>query len=291
MESYPYGFNGQEKDDEIAAGIYTALYWEYDSRLGRRWNLDVVKKPWQSDYVCFSNSPIWKVDPNGDDDYFSSDGKFLYSDNNKESRIIFIVNDKGVKTQLKEYFFNKDNAKTLANIGGYYAQFAGLDLNKLGGKSLSVSLREWTSNTSGQIQPKSTSLYNHGKVSTGDDIMNHDDKTNRISITLDAGKICPLLNDGNNMISVLKHEKTHGDFTTNDGFEHLNVYFQQVTDPNFKNTTKDFKLTIFSNIREIVALAETYEDKNLTEEQNKAVRAEGAKWRKKFEGVNGVYKK
>ncbi|MCX6180363.1 MAG: hypothetical protein NT150_00350, partial [Bacteroidetes bacterium] len=27
-----YGMNGQEKDDEIANGIYTALYWEYDSR-------------------------------------------------------------------------------------------------------------------------------------------------------------------------------------------------------------------------------------------------------------------
>ncbi len=41
--SYRYGMNGQEKDDEIAQGIYTAMYWEYDSRLGRRWNLDPKK--------------------------------------------------------------------------------------------------------------------------------------------------------------------------------------------------------------------------------------------------------
>lgn len=35
---YRYGFNGQERDDEIkgAGNSYTAEYWEYDSRTGRR---------------------------------------------------------------------------------------------------------------------------------------------------------------------------------------------------------------------------------------------------------------
>ncbi len=62
-----YGFNGQEKDDEIAQGIYTAEFWEYDSRLGKRWNTDPVVKPWESSYACFNNNPINMVDPNGDD--------------------------------------------------------------------------------------------------------------------------------------------------------------------------------------------------------------------------------
>jgi hypothetical protein len=68
---YPYGFGGQMKDDEIAGSenMYTAQFWEYDSRLGRRWNKDPVKKYWQSDYVCFSDNPILRTDPNGDDDY------------------------------------------------------------------------------------------------------------------------------------------------------------------------------------------------------------------------------
>ena len=38
-EGYRYGMNGQEKTDEIHNGHYTAEFWEYDSRLGRRWNL------------------------------------------------------------------------------------------------------------------------------------------------------------------------------------------------------------------------------------------------------------
>ena len=62
------GYNGQEKVDEIAgAGNHTtAEFWEYDTRLGRRWNVDPVVKPWESSYACFANNPIWFSDVNGD---------------------------------------------------------------------------------------------------------------------------------------------------------------------------------------------------------------------------------
>ena len=68
---YRYGFNGQEKSTEIngSENLYTAEFWEYDSRIGRRWNRDPVKRPWQSDYACLSNNPILRADPKGDDDY------------------------------------------------------------------------------------------------------------------------------------------------------------------------------------------------------------------------------
>jgi hypothetical protein len=44
--AYRYSMNGQEKDTDIDAGgnHTTALYWEYDSRIGRRWNLDTKFK-------------------------------------------------------------------------------------------------------------------------------------------------------------------------------------------------------------------------------------------------------
>jgi hypothetical protein len=67
-KKYRYGFNGQEKDNEIAGegNIYTAEFWQYDSRLGRRWNMDPRPNPSQSVYVCFGNNPIWLVDLYGD---------------------------------------------------------------------------------------------------------------------------------------------------------------------------------------------------------------------------------
>jgi len=57
--------NGQEKDDEVTGnpGSHTsALFWEYDTRLGRRWNLDPEPMAGVSDYSTFNNNPILQVD-------------------------------------------------------------------------------------------------------------------------------------------------------------------------------------------------------------------------------------
>lgn len=66
ISDYSYaGAGGQMTDNEINLGIYTAEYWEYDSRLGRRWNVDPVVKAWESPYAAFSNNPICFIDPSG----------------------------------------------------------------------------------------------------------------------------------------------------------------------------------------------------------------------------------
>ena len=110
------GFNGQEKDNEVGEGIYTAEFWEYDSRIGRRWNLDPVVKPWQSSYSCFSNSPISRIDPLGDDDYFDNKGVFLYR--TKSGNNIMI------KTNSKDLLLSQAVLSTsaLRGIGQYYAK-------------------------------------------------------------------------------------------------------------------------------------------------------------------------
>jgi len=86
-DDYRYGFNGMERTDEIAGSgnHYTAMFWEYDSRLGKRWNTDPVDKPWESSYACFLNNPIRVIDPNGDDGYVDEDGNSLGDDGDKKS--------------------------------------------------------------------------------------------------------------------------------------------------------------------------------------------------------------
>jgi hypothetical protein len=44
----------------------TALYWQLDTRLGRRWNLDPKYLAGESRYSTFSNNPIMYIDPLGD---------------------------------------------------------------------------------------------------------------------------------------------------------------------------------------------------------------------------------
>jgi len=76
LDKYRFGFNGQEKDREIYnnESTTTALFWEYDGRIGRRWNLDPVPQVNMSDYSCLGNNPISMIDPNGDvKDWFENE--------------------------------------------------------------------------------------------------------------------------------------------------------------------------------------------------------------------------
>ncbi|NBX28669.1 MAG: hypothetical protein EBR55_10605, partial [Chitinophagia bacterium] len=125
-DGYRFGYNGQEKVDEIAgAGNHnTAEFWEYDTRLGRRWNVDPVKKPWQSDYSVLSNSPIWKLDPNGDDDFFNSDGSFSHS--TKTGSKIYVQTARGNVSYSQLPMNNIHNRQTLANITSHYASQVGV---------------------------------------------------------------------------------------------------------------------------------------------------------------------
>ena len=68
--SYRYGYNTQEKVDEISGSgnHYTAEFWEYNPRVVMRWNQDPVKRADKSPYVINSNNPITNSDPNGDCD-------------------------------------------------------------------------------------------------------------------------------------------------------------------------------------------------------------------------------
>jgi hypothetical protein len=45
--------------------VTSAEYWMYDGRLGRRWNLDPIPVPWESQYAVFRNNPILLNDPLG----------------------------------------------------------------------------------------------------------------------------------------------------------------------------------------------------------------------------------
>ncbi|MFA9212438.1 MAG: hypothetical protein ACEQSR_01140 [Candidatus Methylacidiphilales bacterium] len=63
-----FAFNGQEKGDEVSGvgNTMTAEFWEYDTRLGRRFNRDPKPNHFISEYVCFANNPIFFKDPEGD---------------------------------------------------------------------------------------------------------------------------------------------------------------------------------------------------------------------------------
>jgi len=73
--AYSYGWGSHERVDEISrsGNHYTAMFWEYDSRTCRRWNVDPVYKHHLSNYSVMSGNPISRVDPNGANDDWVED--------------------------------------------------------------------------------------------------------------------------------------------------------------------------------------------------------------------------
>ena len=104
--SYRYGFNGQEKSDDVTDGNYTAEFWEYDSRIGRRWNVDPVPKVYESPYCVLGNSPISVKDPNGADSlFYNQDGSEARRVTFKGENTYWLQHNNGnIKIGDKNYF-------------------------------------------------------------------------------------------------------------------------------------------------------------------------------------------
>ncbi len=108
-ERYRFGFNGQEKDDEVAGtgNTNTAMFWEYDTRLGRRWNVDPMahEREWLSPYNYCSLNPINRTDPTG-----ALDGEYELDDNNNWQKVSTKGDDIGVDFYHTDGVDNKGNA-------------------------------------------------------------------------------------------------------------------------------------------------------------------------------------
>jgi len=145
-ESYRFGMNGQEKDDEIYGSTgtsYTAQFWQYDSRTARRWNLDPKPNPSISQYATFALNPIWFSDPLGDTTFVNNKGGIIDAqrkdgelvDNFVYSRIDGVdksIGELGGEIDVSDIFSNmmKDNKEEAKELG-----IVGWTLNvKPGGK-------------------------------------------------------------------------------------------------------------------------------------------------------------
>ena len=71
---YRFGFNTQEKSTEIEEDTYTAEFWQYDSKIARRWNNDPKPNTSISVYAAFANSPIMLIDHLGDTTFIYNKG-------------------------------------------------------------------------------------------------------------------------------------------------------------------------------------------------------------------------
>lgn len=125
--------NGQENDDEITGnrGTHTsAEYWEYDTRLGRRWNIDPIVKPWEAPYACFNNNPILFADPKGLDGedrakkYAAKNGGTVSKGSNGKSYVDGLSAGEGEYGTASKEFGDRWYEKAGKSIGNFFSKAA-----------------------------------------------------------------------------------------------------------------------------------------------------------------------
>ncbi len=158
---FRFGFNTQEKDKEVYNNneTYTATFWEYDGRLGRRWNVDKITKSWLNSFGCFSNNPLCMVDHDGNADFYSQNGQKVGSDGNADGKIYILTSEEDVKKSSAIYFGT--------GVKGFFAM-----LRENGGKG-TIKLSEFTGDyvllPSSQVINKIQLSVKRTKAPTGDD--------------------------------------------------------------------------------------------------------------------------
>jgi hypothetical protein len=115
--AYRYGFNGQEKSTELDpnGNLTTAEFWEYDSRIGKRWNIEPLstKYPNLSGYVVLGNNPISAFDPDGKDVIFVNGyrGGHWGSASNRDPEF---------QKKLKDTYWNDPNTGFTKEVERYF---------------------------------------------------------------------------------------------------------------------------------------------------------------------------
>jgi hypothetical protein len=237
MDSYRYGFQNQEKDDEVSGigNSYSAEFWQYDSRAGRRWNLDPVFKEQESPYACFANNPICIVDINGADTSFA-DPQVAKTFNDAYDKVQKKVNDldskiKTLNSQLATGNLDKKETKKI-NKELSSAQTSFANWSKLNSDFEEIIkspvLFIYTSEISG-LRPDENGLTNwNGKSSISDD--------GNGNVT--GGKVYIAIRPGETSQYSLIHENRHGiqiknnvDIKKTFSVESEAYRYQQIFDP------------------------------------------------------------
>jgi RHS repeat-associated protein len=152
---YRYGFQKQEKDDEIK-GVGNSVNYTFrmhDPRVGRFFSVDPLasKYPWNSTYAFSENSTIAFVELEGLEKYFSASGEFIGQIGKKSD--IYVVEDKDVEVCLNHInHANYDLSYGNKRAKEFKRNFAQVD-------KLSVSLYDYAENVEDVTKGDKVQLY------------------------------------------------------------------------------------------------------------------------------------
>ncbi len=167
-------YTGKELDREAGLDLYDYGARQYDATVGLFTSMDPMceQNPNVNPYLYCHGNPVNRIDPDGRDDYYTSNGQFLFRDQKETDRIMIRNNYvyamskiAPVPWQIVDTPIENVNlsAEAYSNIFTNILEKEGFDISKLKNRSISiVKLKENIENDG--IQYKADGFYNHEAV-------------------------------------------------------------------------------------------------------------------------------
>ena len=166
----PYKYNGKELDLMHGLNTYDYGARQYNPVTARWDRIDPLSEKYYnvSPYNYCHNNPVMLIDPDGKDDYYTSDGRFLGTNNEKTDYIYISDNYKQLKNG--SYAINSRvalpesdiSAKALSKIFTDIVKKMGCDVSKLDGGQINVL--KWDKTPQGAIDYDNIDMYGNCNV-------------------------------------------------------------------------------------------------------------------------------
>ena len=221
-------YNGKEFDNMHGLNTYDYGARQYNPVTGRWDRMDPHCEKYYniSPYNYCHNSPINRVDLDGNDDYFSNTGRFLYTKGSGAN--IYIQQGKDFSNFSNFDLRNSSNRQMAANVVGYYAKSVGIKSRMNGGKgNVGVSTLKQTNSEDGRVLAATTP--------EGD-----------IYVKMTNGSLDEFMYNIYQLKSTLIHEKEHKEdkekgIEKSSNLRHAQIVMTEMQNPDFDKCTSEYK--------------------------------------------------
>ncbi|MBI1267510.1 MAG: hypothetical protein GC193_08785 [Cryomorphaceae bacterium] len=253
-EGYRYGFQGQEKDDEVK-GESNSLNYKYrmhDPRLGRFFAVDPLAYdyPWNSPFAFSANRVIDGVELEGKEFLYSANGEFLGKIGDKTT--IVVLTNKALITYSIQNTDNGYIRKKNIETGPEYINFMQADVISRSNVANSIFRELMGSNhkntTVNLAEPGKGYIGNCDCDGSGNSIDGSGNPTINIASV-------DIFNDMNNFKSILLKESQHlsdGYLLGADSQRDLEAHHKILGSNYWLNSTNDFKKTFLQSAGNVI---------------------------------------
>ena len=218
LDEQPYLYNGKEFVEAHGLNEYDSQARMYYATIMRTTTMDphAENNYHQSPYSWCSNNPVNRIDPNGMDDEFDKEGRYIrHVDNGTD--YVMVENANGEMQNLTEFSYGENDAANIAMLGNvttYYAHQIGLD------QTLDVC-----------------DVEREGAVAMTDVKSDF----HQVCMAVVDGRLDPIANTSHNIMNALVHENDHGVSGVGGPLAEVSAVMKEMSHPTWLKTTEAYK--------------------------------------------------